>query len=86
MVFAFGFGSPGDIAIIAGVVILLFGGAKLPGFMKSLGEGMKEFKKATQEMTGGSDAPDQKPVAEAPASTAAQAADRPAVTTDPSTK
>ena len=38
-----------DIAIIAGVVILLFGGSKLAGLGKSLGEGIKEFKKATRE-------------------------------------
>ncbi len=46
---AFGFGNPTEIAIIAGVVILLFGGSKLAGFGKSLGDGIKEFKKATNE-------------------------------------
>ena len=46
---AFGFGGPRDIAIIAVVVLLLFGGSKLAGFGKSLGEGIKEFKKATHE-------------------------------------
>ena len=45
----FGFGNPWDIAIIAGVVVLLFGGAKVAGFGKNLGEGMKEFKKAMKE-------------------------------------
>ncbi len=40
-------GNPTEWAIIAGVVILLFGGSKLAGFGKSLGEGIKEFKKAT---------------------------------------
>ena len=44
---AFGFGNPVEIAIVAGVVLLLFGGSKLAGFGKSLGEGIKEFKKAT---------------------------------------
>ena len=33
--------------IIAGVVVLLFGGSKIAGFGKSLGDGIKEFKKAT---------------------------------------
>jgi sec-independent protein translocase protein TatA len=47
----FGFGNPMDVAIIAGVVVLLFGGSKIPGLFKSLGEGMKEFKKATREIT-----------------------------------
>jgi sec-independent protein translocase protein TatA len=46
---AFGFGGPQDIAIIAVVVLLLFGGSKLAGFGKSLGEGIREFKKATKE-------------------------------------
>lgn len=42
-------GNPVEWAIIAGVVVLLFGGSKLAGFGKSLGEGIKEFKKATTE-------------------------------------
>ncbi|MDQ2687684.1 MAG: twin-arginine translocase TatA/TatE family subunit [Armatimonadota bacterium] len=46
---AFGFGNPVEIAIIAGVIILLFGGQKLAGLGKSMGEGIREFKKATQE-------------------------------------
>ena len=46
---AFMFGNPTEIAIIAGVVILLFGGSKLAGFGKSMGQGIKEFKKATAE-------------------------------------
>lgn len=46
---AFGVGSPGDIAIIAVVIVVLFGGAKLAGLGKSMGEGIKEFKKATRD-------------------------------------
>ncbi len=46
---AFGMGGPQDIAIIAVVVLLLFGGSKLSGFGKSLGEGIREFKKATKD-------------------------------------
>jgi sec-independent protein translocase protein TatA len=42
-------GSTQDIVIIAVVVLLLFGGSKLAGFGKSLGEGIKEFKKATHD-------------------------------------
>ena len=41
--------APWDIAIVAGVVMLLFGGSKLAGFGKNLGEGIKEFKKATHD-------------------------------------
>ena len=46
---AFGLGGPWDIAIIAGAVIILFGTTKLAGLGKSLGEGIKEFKKATTD-------------------------------------
>jgi sec-independent protein translocase protein TatA len=35
-----------EIWIIAGVVILLFGGAKMAQFGKGLGESIREFKKA----------------------------------------
>ncbi len=43
--------SPGpfEIIIILIVVVLLFGGRKIPELMKGLGQGMKEFKKATKE-------------------------------------
>jgi len=33
------------------VVLLLFGGKKIPELMKGLGGGIKEFKKASQEDT-----------------------------------
>ena len=46
---AFGFGGPWDIAIVGGIVVLLFGGSKIPGFFKSLGDGITEFKKATND-------------------------------------
>ena len=32
--------------IIAGIAVLLFGGAKLPQLAKGLGEGIREFKKS----------------------------------------
>ncbi|GGF63975.1 Sec-independent protein translocase subunit TatA/TatB [Wenyingzhuangia marina] len=35
--------------IIAIIVLLLFGGRKIPELMKGLGGGIKEFKKATKE-------------------------------------
>ena len=35
-----------EIMIIAGVAILLFGGAKIPQLAKGLGEGIREFKKS----------------------------------------
>ena len=43
--------SPGpmEIMLLVLVVVLLFGGRKIPELMKGLGQGMKEFKKATKE-------------------------------------
>jgi sec-independent protein translocase protein TatA len=87
----FGLTNPWDVAIIAGVVILLFGGAKLPGFMKSLGDGMKEFKKATNEISAGdSPATAPQPVLEAsakPAGAATQTSEgTPSTASEPSTK
>ena len=40
---------PGQIAIIAIVILLLFGGRKIPELMKGLGSGIKEFKNASKE-------------------------------------
>ncbi len=36
-----------EIILILLVVVLLFGGRKIPEMMKGLGQGMKEFKKAS---------------------------------------
>lgn len=36
-----------QIILIVVVVLLLFGGKKIPELMKGIGQGMKEFKKAT---------------------------------------
>ena len=44
-----GFLGPTEIIIILLVVVLLFGGRKIPELMKGLGQGMKEFKKATKD-------------------------------------
>ena len=42
---------PMEIALILGVILLLFGGKKLPELAKGLGQGLKEFKAATKEGT-----------------------------------
>ena len=39
-----------EIMLIAGVILLLFGGKKLPGMMRGLGQGISEFKKGTREV------------------------------------
>lgn len=36
-----------EIILILLIVVLLFGGRKIPELMKGLGQGMKEFKKAS---------------------------------------
>ena len=41
----------GQIAIIALVVILLFGGSKIPELMRGMGRGVKEFKDAVTNET-----------------------------------
>ncbi|UYW00948.1 twin-arginine translocase TatA/TatE family subunit [Flavobacterium agricola] len=38
-----------EIILIIAVVLLLFGGKKIPELMKGLGNGIKEFKNATKE-------------------------------------
>jgi sec-independent protein translocase protein TatA len=40
-----------EILIIAAVVILLFGGKKLPELMRGLADSIKEYKKASKEET-----------------------------------
>ncbi len=44
-------GMPGmtELLLIFGVVVLLFGGKKLPELARGLGSGIREFKKATHE-------------------------------------
>jgi sec-independent protein translocase protein TatA len=39
-----------EIVIILVVVLILFGGKKIPELMRGLGSGLKEFKKATNEV------------------------------------
>ncbi|MGI4726932.1 MAG: twin-arginine translocase TatA/TatE family subunit [Janthinobacterium lividum] len=43
-----GLGAP-EIILILAVVLLLFGGKKIPELMKGLGKGVKEFKDASNE-------------------------------------
>jgi sec-independent protein translocase protein TatA len=38
-----------QIAIIVVVILLLFGGRKIPELMRGLGSGIKEFKNASKE-------------------------------------
>lgn len=42
-----------EVLIIALVVLLLFGGKKIPELMKGLGKGVKSFKEGMNEVTDG---------------------------------
>jgi sec-independent protein translocase protein TatA len=45
----FGMG-PTELIVIGVILLLLFGGRKIPELMKGLGKGMKEFKDASKGM------------------------------------
>ena len=48
-----------EIAVILAIVLLLFGGRKIPELMRGLGKGIKEFKDG-KDGVDGSDPADQK--------------------------
>ncbi|MFT5103031.1 MAG: sec-independent protein translocase protein TatA [Candidatus Latescibacterota bacterium] len=48
IVFPLAFG-PWQIVLVVLVVLLLFGGRKIPELMRGLGSGIKEFKDASKE-------------------------------------
>ena len=50
MLAMFGFGG-WEVVLILAVFLLLFGAKKLPDLAKGLGSSIKEFKKATREVT-----------------------------------
>lgn len=49
-IFPLGIVGPWEIVIIALIVILLFGGKKIPELMKGLGKGVKSFKDGLNEV------------------------------------
>ena len=49
MIILFSFGMP-EILLIALVVLLLFGGAKIPELMRGIGKGVSEFKKGVKDV------------------------------------
>jgi len=62
IMFAWGLGGT-ELIVIAVAVLILFGSKKIPEFARGLGQGIKEFKKATREV---SDLPSAKSAAPAP--------------------
>ena len=88
MLAVFGIGG-WEVVLILAVVLLLFGAKKLPDLAKGLGSGIKEFKKATREVTDEiQNAANETPAPKAPpANTTAQSQSQPASpTTPPQTK
>lgn len=74
MIFLGEFGAT-EIIFVLVIVLLLFGGRKIPELMKGLGSGIKEFKNASKD--------DQPPVGKAPVSTDPIAPSNPANNTTP---
>lgn len=50
-IFFAGFFGGWEIILILAVILILFGAKKLPELAKGLGQGIKEFKKATNDVT-----------------------------------
>ena len=48
-VYILAFAGPQQIILVLILVLLLFGGKKIPELMKGLGKGIKEFKSATDD-------------------------------------
>lgn len=44
---------PTEWIVIGAVVLLLFGGKKIPEFFKGLGDAVKEFRKASRDVAHG---------------------------------
>jgi sec-independent protein translocase protein TatA len=42
----------GEIILVLAIALILFGGKKLPELAKGLGQGIREFKKATNNASG----------------------------------
>ena len=73
--------------IVIMAVLLLFGAKKIPELAKGLGTGIKEFKKATREVTDEiQNAPGETPAKPAPAPPAPSRADLPASQSTPPPK
>lgn len=51
---------PWQIILLVVAIVFLFGGRKIPELMRGIGQGMKEFKKATKDEAGGEDDVDKK--------------------------
>lgn len=41
----------GELLLILGIILIIFGPAKLPALAKSIGQAVSEFKKGTKDIT-----------------------------------
>jgi len=57
-----GLGAP-ELVVILIILLVLFGGAKLPGLAKGIGQSIKEFKKAAKDDPADAPAAEKKPEA-----------------------
>lgn len=48
---------PTEIILIVALILLMFGGKKIPELMRGLGKGMREFKDAQKGEPGSTDEP-----------------------------
>jgi sec-independent protein translocase protein TatA len=77
-----------ELVLILGAILILFGSKKIPEFAKGLGQGIREFKKATREVTdeiqnAADDAPAQQRKAPAPATASRPPEDQRVVSQSP---
>ncbi len=74
---------PTELIVILVILLVLFGGAKLPSLAKGIGQSIKEFKKASKDEPEGEKLPE--PAKTLPAATPAAVATpaAPAATTTP---
>ncbi len=57
---------PGELVVILIILLVLFGGTKLPALAKGLGQSMKEFKKASKDEEPEAPKPEAAPEAKKP--------------------
>jgi len=56
-----------EILLILVIILILFGAKRIPEMMKAMGQGLKEFKKASKDVTSDDDTSAQKPTPTTPA-------------------
>jgi sec-independent protein translocase protein TatA len=55
-----------EILLILVIILILFGAKRIPEMMRAMGQGLKEFKKASKDLTSDDDATAHKPTSPPP--------------------